>query len=229
MKKNTADISNDLFRMGDAEYRRFTSKLMPTVPFEKVIGVRTPLLRGYAKEMDLSLAKEFLENLPHTYYEENNLHAFLLERINDYDECVAELDRFLPYIDNWATCDMMRPKVLGKHKDLLLEDIKRWLKSNDVYAIRFAIEMLMVHFLEDAFSEEYPHLVASVKSEEYYIKMMQAWYFATALAKQYSSAVRYLEEELLDPWVHNKTISKACESFRVSEERKTYFKSLRKK
>ncbi len=214
--------------MREDKYRKFTSKLMPTVPRETVIGVRTPLLRSYAKGLDSKAAAEFICHLPHKYYEENNLHAFLIERIGDYDKCIAELDRFLPFVDNWATCDMMRPKILGKYKEKLIVDIKRWLKSKETYSVRFAMEMLMLYFLDSDFKEEYPELVATVKSNEYYIKMMQAWYFATALAKQYDFVVKYLEHNKLELWVHNKTISKVCESFRVSAAHKEYLKKLRR-
>ena len=220
-------IQKDLFAMNDENFRVFTAKLMPTVPFKTIIGVRTPDLRRYAKSFDETVSEDFLKKLPHKYYEENNLHAFLIEKIRDYDECIAELDRFLSFVDNWATCDMMRPKVLCKPKDKLIFDIKRWLKSKDTYTVRFALEMLMVHFLDRDFKEEYLYYVVSVKSDEYYIKMMQAWYFATALAKQYDSALEYIEERRLDPWVHNKTITKACESFRVLQSRKEYLKRLK--
>ena len=221
------EIQKELFALSDAKFRLFTSKLMPTVAFERVIGVRTPDLRNYCKNLDNEKSEGFINQLPHKYYEEDNLHAFIIERIGDYDRCIYELERFLPYVDNWATCDMLRPKVLGNHKVKLISQIKKWLKSKDIYVVRFAIEMLMVHFLDKDFKVEYIDLVASVKSDEYYIKMMQAWYFATALAKQYGDAVKYIVDKRLDKWVHNKTISKACESFRVDKTHKEYLKTLK--
>lgn len=221
------EIQNELFALSDADFRLFTAKLMPTMAFERVIGVRTPDLRNYCKNLDNEKSEGFINQLPHKYYEEDNLHAFIIEKISDYDRCIYELERFLPYVDNWATCDMLRPKVLGNHKVKLISQIKKWLKSKDVYVIRFAIEMLMVHFLDEDFKAEYMDLVASIESDEYYIKMMQAWYFATALAKQYDDAVKFIVDKKLDKWVHNKTISKACESFRVDKVHKEYLKTLK--
>ena len=221
------EIQNELFALSDADFRLFTAKLMPTMAFERVIGVRTPDLRNYCKNLDNEKSEGFINQLPHKYYEEDNLHAFIIEKISDYDRCIYELERFLPYVDNWATCDMLRPKVLGTHKAKLISQIKKWLKSKDIYVVRFAIEMLMVHFLDKDFKVEYMDLVASIESDEYYIKMMQAWYFATALAKQYGDAVKYIVDKRLDKWVHNKTISKACESFRVDKTHKEYLKTLK--
>ena len=222
------NVQKKLFSVQDIEYKNFNSKLIPTVDPEKIIRVRTPELRKYAKEFGKqSESRVFLSCLPHEYYEENNLHGFLLEQINDFDECIWELERFLPYVDNWGTCDSMSPKVLGKHLPELLPLIKKWLTSEHVYMVRYGIGCLMRYYLDDAFEEEYLQLVADVHSEEYYIKMMQAWYFATALAKQYRSAVVLLEEAKLDRWVHNKTIQKAVESYRITKEQKDYLRTLR--
>ena len=222
------EIQQRLFALQDAGYRDFHAALMPTVDKTLVIGVRMPALRALAKELKgTELAADFMAALPHKYYEENNLHAALIGHIRDFDACMAAVERFLPYVDNWATCDMMNPRALAKDKAALLERIRLWLQSGHTYTVRFGMEMLMNHFLEEDFREEYPALVASVRSEEYYVRMMQAWYFATALAKQYEAAVTYLEQRRLGAWVHNKTIQKARESFRVSQEQKEYLKSLK--
>lgn len=222
------EIQQRLFALQDAGYRDFHAALMPTVDKALVIGVRMPALRALAKGLKgTELAADFMAALPHKYYEENNLHAALIGHIRDFDACMAAVERFLPYVDNWATCDMMNPKALAKDKAALLERIRLWLQSGHTYTVRFGMEMLMNHFLEEDFREEYPALVASVRSEEYYVRMMQAWYFATALAKQYEAAVTYLEQRRLGAWVHNKTIQKARESFRVSQEQKEYLKSLK--
>lgn len=222
------EIQQRLFALQDAGYRDFHAALMPTVDKALVIGVRMPALRALAKELKgTEPAADFMAQLPHKYYEENNLHAALIGHIRDFDACIAAVERFLPYVDNWATCDMMNPRALTKDKAALLERIRLWLQSSHTYTVRFGMEMLMNHFLEEDFREEYPALVASVRSEEYYVRMMQAWYFATALAKQYEAAVTYLEQRRLGAWVHNKTIQKARESFRVSQEQKEYLKSLK--
>lgn len=222
------EVQQRLFALQDETYRDFQAPLIPTVPRERIIGVRTPALRMLAKELKgTALAADFLAELPHTYYDEDNLHAALIGGIRDFDACIAAVERFLPFVDNWATCDMLRPKALAKNKPLLLEHIRLWLPSGQTYTVRFAIGMLMSHFLDGDFRAAYPEWVAAVRSEEYYIRMMQAWYFATALAKQYETAVKYLEERKLTPWVHNKTIQKARESYRVSQEQKEYLKSLK--
>ena len=222
------EIQQRLFALQNAGYRDFHAALMPTVDKALVIGVRMPALRALAKELKgTEPAADFMAQLPHKYYEENNLHAALIGHIRDFQPCITALERFLPYVDNWATCDMMNPKALAKDKAALLERIQLWLQSSHTYTVRFGMEMLMNHFLEEDFREEYPALVASVRSEEYYVRMMQAWYFATALAKQYEAAVTYLEQRRLGAWVHNKTIQKARESFRVSQEQKEYLKSLK--
>ena len=197
---------------------------------DKIIGVRTPDLRKLSKELaGTELAEEHLRNLPHQYYEEDNLHGFLIEKIKDYDKCIEELNKFLPYVDNWATCDMMSPKVLKKHLPELLEQIKAWMASEHTYMIRFGMKTLMTFYLDEEFREEYLEMVASVQSEEYYIKMMVAWFFATALAKQYEAALPYIENQKLEIWTHNKAIQKAVESYRITAEQKVYLKSLKLK
>lgn len=222
-----SEIQSHLFSMQDEGYRAFQCRLMPTVDTKTVIGVRTPLLRKYAKKIAGSaIAETFLQNLPHQYYEENNLHAFLIEETKDFDPCVAALDAFLPYVDNWATCDSMNPKILGKHKEKLLDAVEGWLSSPHTYAVRFGIKMLMTWFLDADFSPTYLEKVAAVHSEEYYIKMMISWYFATALAKQYKATLPYLEEHRLTPWIHAKTVQKATESYRLTEEQKVYLRTL---
>jgi len=222
------EIQRRLFARQDEKYRDFNAALIPTVPKETVIGVRIPALRAMARELRGSEeAAQFLRVLPHTYHEENNLHALLIEQIKDCDACLEELERFLPWVDNWATCDIMHPRILAKNKGKLMERVLVWLGADHTYTVRFAMGMLMSHFLDQDFREEYLALVAGVRSEEYYIRMMQAWYFATALAKQYDAALPYIEGRRLEPWVHNKSIQKARESYRVSEEHKEYLKTLK--
>ena len=226
-------VQKDLFEMQDLKYRDFQSKLMPTVDKAKVIGVRIPQLRKYASSfLKLSSREEineFMHTLPHQYYEEDNLHAFIIEKIKDYEECINALNAFLPYVDNWATCDMMNPKVLKKEPERLLEQVKVWMKAKETYVVRFAMGCLMNYYLEENFTTECADLVAEVQSEEYYIQMMQAWYFATALAKQYDAVLPYLLEHRLSMWVHNKTIQKAVESYRITTEQKDYLKTLKRK
>lgn len=230
MSEAVKNVQKELFLLQDLEYRDFHGRLMPTVDKEKIIGVRTPALRKFANAFAKHKeAEQFLEALPHEYYEENNLHGFLIEKIKDYDECIKALDKFLPYVDNWATCDMMSPGVLGKHPERLLKQIKIWIKTEDTYTVRFAIGLLMKYYLEEHFATDYPDMVASVQSEEYYIQMMQAWYFATALAKQYEAVLPYLEQRRLGIRVHNKTIQKAVESNRITPEQKSYLKTLKRK
>ncbi|MGI6012866.1 MAG: DNA alkylation repair protein [Oscillospiraceae bacterium] len=222
-------ITARLFALQDLQYREFHCKLIPTVDPKTVIGVRTPALRKLAKELsDLPETAEFLQSLPHKYYEENNLHGFLITSIRDYDRLVAALDAFLPHVDNWATCDLLRPKVFQKHLLELLDQIKRWIQSDHTYTIRFGIEMLMTFYLDEQFQSKYLELVSEVQSEEYYVKMMVAWYFATALAKQYDAVLPYIEEQRLDIWTHNKTIQKAIESYRVTAEQKQYLRTLKR-
>ena len=222
------NLQIELFKLQDLKYKEFHQKLMPTVNPDKVIGIRTPALRKFAREFGKRAeAKKFIKKLPHKYYEEDNLQAFLLEEIKDYEELIKELNIFLPFVDNWATCDMMRPKILKKHKTELLEDIKKWLNSNNTYTIRFAVNCLMNYYLEEDFRSEYLQWVKIIESEEYYINMVRAWYFATALAKQYDETVKILENNALDKWTHNKTIQKAIESYRITNEQKAYLKTLK--
>ena len=224
------EIQQRLFALQDRTYQAFTAKLNPTVDPACIIGVRLPLLRALAKELKGSdAAGEFLSQLPHTYLEENHLHVFLLYYYSNFNEGIAAVERFLPYIDNWGVCDGLRVKAFNKEPERLLPYIRAWLKSDRTYTIRFGILCLMNLFLNEHFDAEYPALVASVQSEEYYVRMMQAWYFATALAKQYEAAVPYLEQNRLERWTHNKTIQKAVESYRVTDEHKTYLKTLRRK
>ena len=219
-----------LFELQDLDYKAFHAKLIPAINPDTIIGVRTPALRKMAKEFSKSPeASVFLKQLPHTYYEENNLHGFLIEQMKDYNVCMQALDDFLPYVDNWATCDMMSPKILKKHLPEVLEHINVWIGSEYIYMVRFGIKILMEFYLDEHFKNEYLELVAAVRSEEYYIKMVVAWYFATALAKQYDSAVRYVEECRLDVWTHNKTIQKAVESYRITQEQKEYLRTLKRK
>ncbi|MDD2955952.1 MAG: DNA alkylation repair protein [Oscillospiraceae bacterium] len=221
-------IRERLLAMQDLEYRDFQRRLMPTVAPERVIGVRSPQLRLLARELFGSREAEgFLRALPHRYYEEDNLHAFLLEPIRSYDCALAEVERLLPYVDNWATCDSMRPRAFGRNLPKLREEARRWLGCGHIYTVRFGIGMLMRFYLDDAFEPEYLAWVAAVESGEYYIRMMAAWYFATALAKQWDAVIPYLEQRRLDPWVHNKTVQKAVESFRITAEQKAYLRALK--
>ena len=224
----TGEIRERLRQLQDRQYRDLQVKIIPTVKPESIIGVRTPELRKLAKELaGREGTGAFLEDLPHAYFEENQLHAFILSGMKDYAECVRRLDRFLPYVDNWATCDQMSPKVFRKHRAELAEKIREWTGSGETYTVRFGIGMLMEHYLDEDFTPACPELAASVRSEEYYVRMMVAWYFATALAKQYDAALPFLENRRLDSWTHNKAIRKAVESFRITPEQKTYLKTLR--
>ena len=224
------EIQKRLFALQDKEYQAFTAKLNPTVDRDTIIGVRLPALRALAKELkDTDEAKDFLSSLPHKYLEENHLHSFLLSGIKDFDEGIAAVERFLPYIDNWAVCDSLRVKALAKYPEKLLPYLEKWMKSEHTYTIRCGILNLMNCFLDDRFDEKYPAMVAAIHSEEYYVNMMIAWYFATALAKQYDAVLPYLTEQRLDKWVHNKTIQKAVESYRITDEQKAYLKTLRRK
>ena len=223
-------IIDKLFKSLDKKYRDFQAKLIPTVDADTIIGVRTPDLRNYAKILlkdDTYLS--FLEDLPHKYFEENQLHAFIISELKNYDQCITYINKFLPYVDNWATCDQMSPKVFKKHTDQLLNHIMLWIKSKETYTIRFGISMLMRYYLDDSFRAEYLELVSNIKSDDYYVNMMIAWYFATALAKQYNSAIPFIKMQKLDTWTHNRTIQKAVESYRVSDDQKEYLKGLKKK
>ena len=221
-------VQAELFEMQDLTYRDFHATLMPTIDKETVIGVRTPMLRAYAKKFGKTAdAVTFLEVLPHKYYEENNLHGLLIEQIKDYPACIAAIERFLPYVDNWATCDMIALRTMKKHLDVFIQEIYSWMASDHPYVVRFGIGMLMRYYLDEQFKPEYPEKVAEIKSDEYYVNMMRAWYFATALAKQYDQILPYLEEKKLDTWTHNKTIQKAVESYRIASEQKCYLRTLR--
>ncbi len=224
----TDEIIEALFSLQDEKYRDFQSKLIPTVKSEAVIGVRTPKLRKLAKQMvkreDIG---DFLTELPHTYFDENQLHAFIVSERKDFQRCIEEVCRFLPFVDNWATCDQMSPDIFKKHRGELLGYIKKWIESDRTYTVRFAVGMLMEHYLGEDFEVEYLEMAAAIRSEEYYINMMTAWYFATALAKQYEKTLPWIEEKKLDDWTHNKTIQKAVESRRITAEQKVYLKSLK--
>ncbi len=224
----TEDIRAELFRLQDKKYRDFQSKLIPTADPDDMIGVRTPELKKYAKQLVKNEnIQDFLSDLPHRYFDEDQLHAFIISEIKGYEECMEEVIRFLPFVDNWATCDQMSPKVFKKYPEKLLEQIKLWIRSDRTYTVRFGIEMLMKHFLDESFDPAYPKMVSEVRSDEYYINMMIAWYFATALAKQYDVILPYLENQVLDRWTHNKAIQKSVESYRITPEQKEYLKSLR--
>ena len=212
--------------MGEEAYRDFSARLMPTVEKSTVIGIRTPILRKYAKSLENY--EDFLKDLPHKYFEENNLHAFLIERERDFGACIRKLDAFLPFVDNWATCDCMMPKVLKKEPEKLLNHIRRWIGSKDEYAVRYAVNLLMRFYLAENFDVCYNEMVAQLRSDAYYINMVRAWYFATALAKRYDETVPFIEGNVLDVWTHNKTIQKACESLRVPQARKQYLKTLKR-
>lgn len=222
------NIQEELFKLKDEKYGEFQSGLIPGIKRETVIGVRVPAIRALAKKIqDTEDCESFLKVLPHDYYDENLLHSVLLCGYKDFDSCMKKVEAFLPYVDNWAVCDTLKPKCFEKHKAEVLEKIKQWIKSDRTYTCRFGIGMLMCFFLDDDFKGEYNELVAAVKSDEYYVNMMIAWYFATALAKQWESTVPYLQKDCLEKWTHNKTIQKACESFRITGEQKVYLKTLR--
>ena len=222
------EIREALLNEKDVKYKDFQGSLIPGVDAEYFIGVRTPRLRAmakeYAKNKDI---QEFLDDLPHKYFDENQLHAFIISGMKDYDKCVEELEKFLPYVDNWATCDQMSPGIFKKHKKEILPLIDKWMKSGETYSIRFGIKMLMEHFLDDDFNIKYAKKVSKVKSEEYYVRMMVAWYMATALAKQYDAVLPIMEDKKMEAWTHNKAIQKAVESFRVTDEHKNYLKTLK--
>ena len=222
------EIRDRLFSLQDAKYRELQIKILPNLEPESIIGVRTPELRQMAKELAVSEETDaFLIDLPHRYFDENQLHAFILSGMKDYTACMEALERFLPYVDNWATCDQMSPKVFRKHRMELLGSIRKWIASDQAYTIRFGIGMLMEHYLDGDFDPAYPEMAAGVRSGEYYVNMMTAWYFATALAKQYDAVIPYIENRRLDPWTHNKAIQKAIESYRITPEQKEYLKTLK--
>ena len=223
-------IQEKLFELQDLKYKDFHSKLMPTVCKDKIIGVRVPQLRKFANELNKSeLKTDFLNTLPHKYYEEDNLHAFLIEQINDFDECISALDNFLLFIDNWATCDMMAPKVLRENPDFLYEKIQEWTKSKHTYTVRFAVVTLMKIFMDERLDKKHLNLLLNIKSNEYYINMAIAWYLATALSSRWEMVIPYIENQEFNKWVHNKAIQKSIESYRITKEQKEYLKTLKAK
>ena len=223
-------VIDDLFKLQDKKYRDFQGKLIPNIDINNIIGVRTKELRCYAKELIKNNNYiSFIGNLPHKYFDENQLHAFIISEIKNYDDCILYINKFLPYIDNWATCDQLSPKIFKKNKDKLLEQIKIWINSKKTYTIRFGIGMLMQYYLDEEFDVKYLEIVSNIKSEEYYVNMMIAWFFATALTKQYKYTLPFIENQKLDKWTHNKAIQKAIESYRINVEQKEYLKSLKKK
>ena len=211
----------------DEGYRAFTLPLIPNVEEKSFIGVRLPIIKKYAKDLDERSRNEFLDSLPHVYHEENLLHAFILSSIKDFDEFIKRTDAFLPFVSNWSVCDTICNKHLNKHKEALLPVIFQWLQSQEIYRVRYAVKCLMNYYLGDDFREEYLEKVRKVHLEDYYVKMMVAWYLATGLAKNYDPFLKAIEARSFDPWIHNKAIQKAAESFRVSDEHKTYLKSLK--
>ena len=224
----TKEIRDTLFQLRDETYRALQIKLIPTMAPDAMMGVRTPALRQLARQLyRAGEASAFLDELPHRYFDENQLHAFIISEMRDFGECVDALRRFLPWVDNWATCDQLSPKVFKKHRQQLLPHVREWLATGQTYTVRFAIGMLMAHFLDEDFDGEYPRMVSEVRSDEYYVNMMIAWYFATALAKQYEAVLPYIENRVLDPWTHNKAIQKSLESYRISDEHKAYLKRLK--
>ena len=216
-----------LFELQDNDYRQMQIRTIPSVDADAIIGVRTPDLRAMAKELNgTEFAGEFLSDPSHQYFEENQLHAFLISLDKDFDSCIGRIQSFLPYVDNWATCDQMIPKVFRKNHDKLLKHVNIWIKSRNIYTVRFAIKVLMDHFLDEDYDDRYPEMVARVKTNEYYLQMMIAWYFATALTKQYDSVLAYMEEKRLSPTIHKMTVRKCCDSFRIPDEHKKYLRSL---
>lgn len=222
------EIREELYSLQDIKYRDFQAKLIPTIESGSMIGVRTPDLRRLARKLsgraDIGV---FLSGLPHKYFEENQLHAFIISGMKDYELCMSELEKFLPFVDNWATCDQMSPKVFKKHRDELLDHVRKWISGTETYTVRFAVGMLMEHYLDEDFDPAYPEMAAKIRSDEYYVRMMVAWYFATALAKQYDSVISYIEDRRLDVWTNNKTIQKAVESYRITPEQKEYLRTLK--
>lgn len=221
------NITELLFSNQDLKYKSFQSNLIPNISFDSIIGVRVPIIKNIAKDLFKNNEySSFLEDLPHKYYDEYMLHSAILSLIKDYDECVSYLDKYLHFVDNWAVCDTIKPKCFIKNKDLLINDIKRWVMKSDTYSVRFGISMLMTYFLDEDFKSEYLDIVCDIKSDEYYINMMRAWFFATSLAKNWDSTIKYIENRKLDKWTHNKTIRKSIESFRISLSEKDYLREL---
>ena len=227
------DIQKRLFELQDCKYAEFQSALIPNIARDTVIGVRIPLLRKLAKEIAKSpdgmrSIKDFMLRIPHDYYEEDLLHCLFVSQIKDYKECLVRVNEFLPYITNWAVCDIFQPAVFKTHHTQLINEIPVWIASEKPYTCRFGMEQLMLHFLDKDFKPEYLELPAAVRSEEYYVNMMTAWFFATALAKQWDASIPYLEQHKLDRWTHNKTIQKGIESYRITNEQKEYLRSLKR-
>ena len=223
------NIQKELFELQDISYGDFQAKLVPNIPRELLIGVRVPEARKLAKRLAKEPeASEFLKDLPHKYYDENILHALLISEMKDYDACIVAIDEYLPYIDNWAVCDILSPKIFKEHKTSLLEKIKEWSASDKTYTCRFGLEMLMSYFLDNDFKPDYLEITTSVHSEEYYVRMMIAWFFATALAKQWDASIKYIEDNRLDTWTHNKAIQKAKASWRITPKQKEYLKALKR-
>ena len=226
--RSFTELQQQLFALQDLKYRDFHSTLMPGIEKETIIGIRTPILRKFAMEFRKTEESwQFLKELPHQYYEENNLHMMLISAEEEYEICLEQVKAFLTYIDNWATCDLPLPKCYAKHKKDLISEVKQWMASGKTYTIRYGIGVLMRLYLDEDFRPEYLEWVTAVKSEEYYVNMMIAWYLATALAKQWDATIPYLEEKRLSEWVHKKTIQKAIESYRITPEQKVYLRSLR--
>lgn len=222
------DIKQRLISMSDEKYKSFQARIINTVDKEKILGIKTPDLRKLAKKLvKEGSAEGFMRGLPHEYFDENQLHALIISDMKGYDEALAEVNSFLPYVDNWATCDQLRPKAFKQNRSRLIGEIRGWLGSEHIYTVRFGIEMLMVHFLGEDFKPEYLRWAADITSGEYYLKMMVAWYFAEALALRYDESLPYIKDRRLDPWVHNKAIQKATESRRIPEDIKEYLKTLK--
>lgn len=218
-----------LLELKDIEYKKFIDKLIPNIDSENIIGIRMPILRKYKKTLNKEEQYEILNTLPHKYYEENNLHGLIINDIDNYDKLIFEIEKFLPYIDNWATCDLIRPSIFKFNLENLYNNIKKWINSAHTYTIRFAIEMLMVFYLEKNFKKEHLDIVSNIKTDEYYVKMMIAWYFATAIDKQYETSIKYLENNKLDLFTHNKAIQKIKESYKISKKIKEYVNTLKRK
>lgn len=221
------DIVKKLFELKEDEYKNFTVKLIPNIPYDSIIGVRIPNIRKLAK--NICSYDNFIKNLPHKYHDENILHAIMISDIKNYVECINLLEEFLPYVNNWAVCDIISPKILKNNKEKLLQKINIWKTSNNIYTKRFALKMLMTYFLDEDFNSEYLLLPLEIKDEDYYINMMIAWFYAEALVKQWNSTIIYIQDNKLSKWIHNKTIQKACESRRISDSNKEYLKRYRKK
>lgn len=230
MHNDITPIQERLFTSQDTDYKAFNKTLLPTVDEHTMIGIRMPVLKKFAKEFfrtEPECVADFMNSLPHQYFEENNLHAFFIENISDFDTAIKETERFLPFIDNWATCDSFAPRIFKKYPDAVYQKILQWIQSDQPYTVRYAIGLLLSNYLDEQFRPEMLELVSGVRSSEYYINMMIAWYFSFALIKQYDTAIPYIEKKILDPFTHRKTIQKAVESRRISVEIKAYLKTLK--